>query len=180
MTKIVNIQAYRAKLLQQRAFGHWEKRFKESYNLKTRLSDLSDKTLYFLAQPGENSSIAYYELIMGILDFGPAVKFNYLPNREQMRVVDIHLFIADQVRFEVMRRLNWLAHLPCEKYNLVEMVQDFDKIKSVCKANPPELSESHPDNITYRQLAIGDKEVFIRRMLRDAIEAFKDRLLKRP
>jgi hypothetical protein len=56
------------------------------------------------------------------------------------------------------------------------MVQDFDKIKPACKASPPELSVSHPDNISYRQLANGDKEVFIRRMLRDAIEAFKDRL----
>jgi hypothetical protein len=176
MTKVVNIQAYRAQVLQQRTFGPWEKRFEESYSLKTRLSDLSDKTIYFLAQPGENSSIAYYEFIMGILDIGPATKFNYLPNREQMRVVDIHLFLADQVRFEVMRRLNWLVHLPCEKYNLVEMVQDFDKIKPECRANPPLLAASHPDNISYRELADGDKEVFIRRMLRDAIEAFKDRL----
>ena len=177
MTKVVNIQSYRAKVLQQRTFGHWEKRFKESYSLKTRLSDLSDKTLYYLAQPGENSSIAYYELIMGILDFGPAVKFNYLPNREQMRVVDIHLFLADQVRFEVMRRLKWLVHLPCKNYNLVEMVQDFDKIKTACKSSPPELVASHPDNTSYQQLGTGDKEVFIRRMLRDAIEAFEDRLI---
>jgi hypothetical protein len=176
MTKVVDIQAYRTKVLQQRAFGHWEKRFKESYSLKTRLSDLSDKTLYFLAQPGENSSISYYELIMGILDLGPAIKFNYLPNKEQMRVVDIHLFLADQLRFEVMRRLKWLVKLPCEKYNLIDMVQDFEKIKPASKASPPELSASHPDSISYQQLAAGDKEVFIRRMLRDAIEAFKDRL----
>jgi len=174
MTKVVNIQSYRAKVLQKRAFGHWEKRFKESYNLQTRLSDLSDKTLYFLAQPGENSSTAFYELIMGILDLGPAIKFNYLPNKEQMRVVDIHLFLADQVRFEVMRRLKWLVKLPCEKCNLIAMVQDFDKIKPKSKESPPELSASHPDIISYQQLATGDKEVFIRRMLRDAIEAFKD------
>ena len=176
MTKVVNIQSYRAKVLQQRTFGQWEKRFKESYNLQTRLSDLSDKTLYFLAQPGEDSSTAFYELIMGILDLGPAIKFNYLPNKEQMRVVDIHLFLADQVRFEVMRRLKWLVKLPCEKCNLIKMVQDIDKIKPESKENPPELSASHPDNVSYQQLAVGDKEVFIRRMLRDAIEAFKDRL----
>ena len=93
-----------------------------------------------------------------------------------MRVVDIHLFLADQVRFEVMRRLKWLVHLPCKNYNLVEMVQDFDKIKTACKSSPPELVASHPDNTSYQQLGTGDKEVFIRRMLRDAIEAFKDRL----
>lgn len=178
MTKIVDIQAYRAQILQQRTFGPWEKRFKESYSLNTRLSNLSDKTLFFLAQPGENSAIAYYEIIMGVLDFGLAMTFNTLPNTEQMRVVDIHLFLADQVRFEVMRRLEWLVRLPGKKYPIVKMVQDFDTIKPACKANPPELAASHPENTSYQQLAHGDKEVFIRRMLRDAIDAFKDRLTK--
>ncbi|MEJ2658708.1 MAG: hypothetical protein P8012_16225 [Desulfobacterales bacterium] len=176
MEKVVDIQAYRAKVFKKRAFGPWQKRFDESYGIDIKLSELSDKTLYFLAQPGENSSSAYYELIMGILDFGPAAKFNYLSNREQMRVVDIHLFLADQVRFEIMRRLKWLAYLPCKTQSLVQMVQDFDTAKPACKATPPELAESHPDYDAYRQLAHGDKEVFIRRMLWDALETFKDRL----
>jgi hypothetical protein len=176
MEKVVDIQAYRAKAFKERILGPWQKRFNESYGIGIRLSELSDKTLSFLAQPGENSAPAYYELIMGILDLGPAVKFNYLQNTEQMRVVDIHLFLADQVRFEIMRRLKWLAHLPCKTRSLVEMVQDFDTIKPACKATPPELSASHPDYDAYRQLAHGDKEVFIRRMLQNALETFKDRL----
>lgn len=176
MTKIVDIQSYRAKALQQRAFGAWEKRFKEPFGIKTRLSDLSDKTLYFLAQPGENSSVAYYELIMGILNAGPVTTFNYLPNIDQIRIVDIHLFLADQVRFEIMRRLKWLVKLSGEKYSLVEMVRSFDKIKAVYKENPPELAASHPGYNSYAQLSHGDKEVFIRRMLRDALETFKETL----
>ncbi len=176
MTKVVNIQAYRAKIAEQRAFGPWQKRFGEPFSIKTKLSDLSDKTLHFLAQPGEISSIAYYELIMGILDFGPATKFNYLPNRQQMQVVDIHLFLADQTRFEVMRQLKWLVNLPCKKHDLVKMVQNFDTIKAACKAKPPELSASHPDYGSYQSVTNGDKEVFIRRMLRDALETFEKRL----
>lgn len=176
MTKIVNIQSYRAKVLEQKSFGSWEKRFGESYPVKTKLSDLSDKTLYFLAQPGENSSAAYYEFIMGVLDIGPVTKFNYLSNIDQMRVIDIHLFLADQVRFEIMRRLKWIFKLPSEKHGLVDMVQGFDKIKAVYKENPPELTATHPDYNSYVQLAHSDKEVFIRRMLRDALEAFKEAL----
>jgi hypothetical protein len=176
MEKVVDIQAYRAKAFKERVFGPWQKRFDESYGTDIRLSGLSDKTLYFLAQPGENSAAAYYELIMGILDLGPAAKFNHLPNREQMRVVDIHLFLADQVRFEIMRRLKWLAQPRCETQSLVHMVQDFDTVKSACKSIPPELAASHPDYGAYRQLAHGDREVFIRRMLQDALETFKDRL----
>jgi hypothetical protein len=176
MTNVVDILAYRAKAVEQRAFGPWEKRFGESYHINTKLSDLSDTALYFLAQPGENSAVAFYELIMGILDLGPATKFNYLPNREQITVVDIHLFLADQVRFEIMRRLKWLINLPCEKYGLVEMVQGFDTVKSERKGTFPELAGSHPDYPAYAQLPHSERESFIRRMLRDALETFKDRL----
>jgi hypothetical protein len=177
MEKVVDIQTYRAKAFKERVFGPWQKRFDESYGIDIRLSELSNKTLYFLAQPGENSATAYYELIMGILDLGPTAKFNHLLNREQMRVVDIHLFLADQVRFEIMRRLKWLAQLRCKTQSLVQMVQDFDTVKFACKANPPELAASHPDYDAYRQLAHGDREVFIRRMLQDALEAFEHRLM---
>jgi hypothetical protein len=75
-----------------------------------------------------------------------------------------------------MRRLKWLAYLPCKTQGLVQMVQNFDTVKPACKATPPELAASHPDYDTYLQLADGDKEVFIRRMLQDALETFKDRL----
>ncbi|MFC1789301.1 hypothetical protein ACFLZE_05270, partial [Thermodesulfobacteriota bacterium] len=152
MTNVVDIQAYRAKVIEQRAFGSWEKRFGESYHINTKLSDLSDAALHFLAQPGESSAVAFYELIMGILDLGPAIKFNYLPNREQIAVVDIHLFLADQVRFEIMRRLKWLINLLCEKYGLVEMVQDFDTVKTECTGTFPELAPAHPDYPAYAQL----------------------------
>ena len=175
MQKVVDIQAYRAKTFKERVFGPWQKRFDESYGIDIKLSELSDETLYVLAQPGDNSSTAYYELIMGILDLGPSATFNDLQNRMQMRVVDIHLFLADQVRFEIMRRLKWLSKLPCMPQTLVQMVQDFDNVKPVCKATPPELATSHPNYDVYRQLAHGDKEVFIRRMLQDALETFKGR-----
>ena len=82
MPKLVDLHDYRTKVVEQKVFGPWQKRFGETYHLETRLSDLSDRTLYFLAQPGEKSAIAYYEMIMGVLDLGPATKFNYLPSEQ--------------------------------------------------------------------------------------------------
>jgi hypothetical protein len=178
MTKIVDLQAFREKALEQRSFTAWQKRFGESYGTHTRLSDLSDKTLFALAQPGENSSTAFYEIIMGALDLGPAVKFYYLANEEQMRVVDIHLLLADHVRFEMMRRLGWLTRLPCPDTSLIEMIQRAEAVKQQSRLAPPALTESHPEYGAYNQLTRGDQEVFIRRMLRDAIEAFKKQLVE--
>lgn len=176
MTKIVDLHAYRTKAVEQRGFGPWRKRFDEIFDSTTRLGDLSDNTLYFLAQPGEPSSVAYYEVIMGILDLGTAAKFHYLADTDQMRVIDLHLFLADHVRFEMMRRLTWIAGFEGAKYSIFEMVQAFAKVKETSRVNPPELSASRPDYAAYNQLTKGDKEVFIRRMLQKALEAFKNRL----
>jgi len=175
MTKIVDLHHYRTQMVEQRAFGPWQKRFGETYNVKTCLGELSDKTLYFLAQPGEHCSIAYYEAIMGVLGLGPAAKFDYLPSEEQMKVVDIHLFLADQLRFEMMRRLTWLDALSCQKISIVEMIRDFDGVKANCRANPPKLAPSHPGYKSYQNLAARDKEVFIRQLLREALEEFPKR-----
>jgi hypothetical protein len=176
MTKVVDLQKYRIKSVEQRGFGPWQKRFGETFDSATRLEDLSDKTLYYLAQPGEPSSVAYYEVIMGVLGLGPAIKFHYLDNSEQMLVVDLHLFLADQVRFEMMRRLNWVTGFEGIRYSILEMVHEFSSVKENCRANPPELAGSNSDFAEYNQLTTTDKEVFIRRMLQEALDAFKKRL----
>lgn len=176
MAKVVDLKTYRLQAQEKRGFGPWQKRFLESYDSRTRLSDISDKTLYYLSQPGENSSFAYYELIMGILDLGPAVKFHYLNNRDQMRVVDIHLFLADQFRFEMIRRLDWILSFAGSNYSLLEMVEEFDTIKNKCRQRPPELARSNSNYSEYTQLTDGDKEVFIRRMLQEALDTFQDRI----
>ena len=118
MTKVVDLQTYRTKTIEERGFGPWQKRFAENFDSTTRLQDLSDATVYFLAQPGESSSVAYYEVIMGVLGLGTATKFHYLDNTNQMLVVDLHLFLADQIRFEMMRRLKWITGFEGAKYNI--------------------------------------------------------------
>jgi hypothetical protein len=176
MTKVVDLKEYRTKVVERRGFGPWEKRFGESFDSTTRIVDLSDSTLFYLAQPGEPSSVAYYEFIMGVLNLGTALKFHYLENREQMRVVDIHLFLADQVRFELMRRLQWIGSFEGGKYSIVELVQGFDKIKRKCRESPPQLATSNSDYPAYMRLTDGDKEVFIRQMLQEALKVFEKRL----
>jgi len=176
MTKVVDLKTYRLRAQEKRSFGPWQKRFSESYNSQTRLSDISDKTLYYLSQPGENSSNAYYEIIMGILDLGSAVEFHYLDNQDQMRVVDIHLFLADQLRFEMIRRLDWIRSYGGRDYSLLEMVQEFDTIKNKCRERPPDLARSNTNYTEYSHLTDGDKEVFIRRLLQEALDSFKKRI----
>jgi hypothetical protein len=176
MSQVLDLTAYRSKQVEERAFGAWRKRFGESYLAETKVADLSDGTLYFLAKPGEETAVAYYELVMGILDLGKAPKFYYLDEVQQLRVVDIHLFLADQVRFELMRRLGWLSSFPGEEYTLLEMVQAFDSTKAEVRKGPIALSPSHPDYAIFDKLTIEDKQVFVRRKLLKALEAFRAKI----
>ena len=172
----MDLTSYRSKVVEQRAFGPWRRRFGESYGSETKLAGLSDRTLYFLARPGEETALAHYELIMGILDMGEAPKFYYLDEKDQLRVMDVHLFLIDQVRFELMRRLGWLTTFPGENYSLLEMVQSFETIKAEVRRKPVELSRSQPEYNAYNKLTNADKQVFIRRKIVKALEDFRARL----
>ena len=76
MQKVVDLKAYRTRAVERRAFGPWQKRFGESYDSTTRIVDVTNRTLFYLAQPGEPSSVAYYEFIMGVLNLGAAPKLH--------------------------------------------------------------------------------------------------------
>ena len=95
MTKIVDLKSYRTRQIIERIFGPWKRRFGEAYDEKTLLTDLSHHTLFRLAQPGDESTAAFYELVMGALGLGPADRFYYLDKGDQLRVVDLHLLLAD-------------------------------------------------------------------------------------
>jgi hypothetical protein len=176
MGKVVDLESYRNRALEARALAPWKKRFGEDFGENTCLPDLSDATLMKLAQPGEDHALAYYEMVMAVLDLGEGIKFYYLDKGEQLQVVDIHLFLADQVRFELMRRLGWLKDYFGFAIPIVTLVAGFDRLQKTAAASPPALSESRPDFEKYRQLTGREQESFIRRLLPSALEAFRLRL----
>ena len=99
MATILSLDEYRIKTVEQRAFAPWRRRFRTVCTRTTRVTDLDDQDLYTLAVPGENSTTAYFELIMGVMDLGPAAGFYDLGENDQMTVTEGYVFLADQVRF---------------------------------------------------------------------------------
>jgi hypothetical protein len=176
MAKIVDLQDYRRKTIVDKAFGPWLKRFGEACTDDSRLADLSDATLFRLARPGDESSLAFYEFIMGVLDLDQAGSFYDLENADRLRVVDIHLFLADQVRFEMMRRLGWIERFPCQGEQLLELVRQANRLKRQSRGNPPQLAVAHPEFHLFSDLTDLDKESFIRRLLPRALDAFNEKV----
>ena len=154
-------------------FSHWRRFFSDEFNIRTRLSALSPKTLSRLAEPGDDSTAALHSLIIGFLGFGQSETFESLESKFQSYVLDIHLFMADQIRFEMMYRLGWLEQFIGNRFALFDMVKQFERVKQKCHECPPQLAKEHPGYNDYRLLIDRDKQVFIRRMLSSALEAFK-------
>jgi hypothetical protein len=91
--------------------------------------------------------------------------------------MDVHLFLIDQVRFELIRRLGWLISFPCENHTLLEVVHAFETTKAEARQEPAALSESHPEYNAYNKLVDAEKQVFIRRKFLKALEEFHSGVL---
>ncbi len=178
MAEIFNLDQLRSQLLEQKVFSPWRKRFGHSFTSDTRILDIPDQTLLYLSQPGEESALAFYELIMGVLDLGPPTKFSDLDKQTQLSVMEIHLFLADLFRFEMMRRLGWIDPTSCGMIGLIDLVGNFEKYRDNFRKNPPQLSQAHPDYNSYINLHERDREGFIRRLLPGALDIFQRKLVQ--
>jgi hypothetical protein len=173
MAKVIAIDDYRNLQALRAGYSQWRRKFDEEFNARTRLSELGPATLSCLAEPGDDSTAALHALIIGFLGYGLHDTFDSLDSRSQSYILDIHLLMVDQIRFEMMFRLGWLDYFIGNRFPLFEMVTEFERITLACKTHPPQLAKAHPGYKTYRHLIDSDKQVFIRRMLSLALETFK-------
>ncbi len=176
MGKVVDLNAYKAHAIERRAFGAWRRRFKISFHQSTGLQDLPDEVLMELATPGDESTGVFYQLIMGALGLGAEQRFHVLDTEQKMSIVDIHLFLADQVRFEMFYRLGWIQEFACREIPLLEMVTSFPRYKYACRRRPPELAPAHPGHAEFQLLIPKDRSSYIRRLLPEALDAFKHKI----
>lgn len=178
MAEIVRLSEYRRKSIIQAGYRLWHSCFEQRFDSQTRLNDLGPDVLLRLSEPPDVSTHLYYSLILGFLGYKDGTNIDHLDNKIQVRLIDIHLFLADQVRFEMMRRLGWLSRFCATQYQLVEMVIQFDYIRELCLQDPPVLASSHSGYEEYLKLINQDRQVFIRRMLPSVIDAFKKKFIQ--
>ena len=176
MGKVVDLNTYKAHAMERKAFGPWRRRFKMPFDQSTGIPDLPDAVLMELATPGDQSTTAFYQLIMGALGIGTGHNFQVLDTEEKMSIVDVHLFLADQVRFEMLHRLGWIQQFPCREVPLLEMVISFPRYKHACRHTPPELAASHPGYAEFQHLIPKDRSSYIRRLLPAALDAFRQKI----
>lgn len=179
MAEILDMGKKRRELAAKRGFQKWSHRFSELFNEETLLQDLSDTTLERLIQPGEESSNAIYELIMGVQGLGPGPRFHFLEPSHKMALMDITLFLLDQFRFEAMKRLGWVSESPMAKVPLVDLVSQFEDRFSAERHQTPSLLPSHPRYEEYMTTFEGDRAAFIRKLIPEVLQCFHERVQKK-
>jgi hypothetical protein len=64
-----------------------------------------------------------------------------------------------------MKRLGWLESYPGEKFTLVDLITQFDRLAPDLQAQVPVLSKNHPDYKTYSSVNTFEKEAVVRRLI---------------
>jgi hypothetical protein len=172
MAEIISFEYLKTGHRQNQCFRSWRDHFNEDINSQSLLTDLSDGVLYRLATPGERSNTLFYKLILCLLGYNQNTDLTFLDKTIQIDLIDIHMFLCDLIRFEIMRRLGWLSELPICRFPVVELITDYKQKKEFFNHWPPELSHQHPKYPEYQWLVEGDRQVFIRRLFADALKAF--------
>ena len=125
MAEIINLARFRSKVAADQGFRSWLARFQEQFGPDTRLQDLSPSTLLYLAAPGEENLFVFFDLVMGAQGLGGSVRFRLddLDNDIKMKIMDTAFALVDRVRFEVMRRLQWVVAAPEAEVPIIEIVR---------------------------------------------------------
>lgn len=175
MGKVLQMEVQKRHLAAKRGYESWYRRFSRTFDTETAPADLGDGVLRTLIEGGEESSMALYELIMGFLGLGKGPRFYSLGSADIITVTDITLFLLDQLRFEAMRRLRWIDDWPTLHVPLLDLVQEFPTRFSPLRHETPPLSTEHPRFDEYRKAYEGDKALYVRRLIPEAMKCFEEK-----
>lgn len=173
MAEIVDLEEIRDQHAVRDGFRLLRSKFGQEFDALTCLKDLKPDVLYQLAQPDDTGTQMLHGMILGFQGYGGAATFEALDSNTKKTVVDLHLFITDLVRFEIMYRLEWLCEMPGRDLTLVSLIRNSAHAQHISRLNPPSLSRNHPEYHFYQTLLERDQQVFIRRLMLSALEVFR-------
>jgi hypothetical protein len=178
VAEVVDLDHFRRKLAADKGFRTWLRRFQDQFGPDTTLEDLAPETLLYLATPGEENLYVFFDLVMGAMGLGGALRFRLddLETATKLRIMDAAFTIMDRVRFEVMRRLGWVEDIPGEKTPLIALVQQAWQQGSDFARQVPRLAPSHPDYGSYQKLGAIDQGTTVRRLIPRAVAQFQEQV----
>lgn len=173
MGELVNLGEHRRNRVAVMAFGRWEQKVGFRPPPEARISDLPDPVLACLAELGREATLAIYDLVLGVRGWGPGERFSFLEAKPKVEALDAFLFLADQVRFDLMRRLGWVRGVASESYSLLELAARPQDIQTQFQPPLPVLTPQYPRfGEVERRLSVEPAAV-IRSLIPEALLIFR-------
>ena len=176
MGELVNLGQVRKAKAARRAFAHWPRRLAYTPESGVKAGDLPDAVLYTLASLESQATLALYDVVLGARDLGPGERLSELDSATKFRALDDFLFLADQMRFELMRRLGWVGELPAKDYGLLDLVFMPAETKTKLKAKLPSLGAGFPHTAELDARHQLEPATAVRSLIPQALEEFGHRL----
>lgn len=172
MAEVVDIGSARRSKVAGPAFSNWGKRLGFTPGPDDALAEIPDNILIELAELESEGVLALYDVVLGVRGWGAGEAFNYLEPDRKMEALDAYLFLADQVRFEVMRRLGWLGGMSCSDMPITDLALNHKQVQARL-SDQPELLRGYPryDEMTKR-LEV-EPEAAMRSVIPEALSIFR-------
>jgi hypothetical protein len=176
MRNLINIAQYKLSKQEEQCFSRWPSRLGYTPGNGQTLADLPDSVLLTLAELGPEATLALYDLVLGVRQWGAGEGFTYLEPPAKMEALDSFLFMADQMRFEVMRRLGWLeAKESCEQ-GLVALASSPRSGNTMSEDDSQRLTTAYPDYGKVSDRMRYEPQAVVRSIIPQALQAFREKI----
>ena len=172
MAEVVDIGSARRSKVAGPAFSNWGKRLGFTPGPDETLEAIPDEILIELAELDSEGVLALYDVVLGVRGWGAGEAFNYLEPGRKMEALDAYLFLADQVRFEVMRRLGWLGGTICSEIPITDLALNH-KQALARMAGHPKLLRAYPRYDEMNKRLEMEPEAAIRSIIPEALTIFR-------
>ncbi len=179
MGELVSLEAHRNQKAALAAYGRWPRLVGFAPEPALALPELPDQVLLKLADLGDDATLALYDLVLGVRGWGGGERFLHLPADRKMTALDAFLFITDLVRFELMRRLDWVADPPGRLLPLMELALHHQRYLASPDRGVPPLSPAYPRFGEVSARLRLEPGAVVRSLIPEALGVFHRRLVEK-
>jgi hypothetical protein len=181
MEKVVSLESIRSRKAAGRGFREWRRRLPALPELtdQTRWSDFPDRAIVFLAEDSPESRLMIHDLLMGALGLGSGYDFESLEPGKLLPLLDLNFILLDQMRFECMRRLGWIAELPWEGKSIIDLIRTYQEGDPPLAISLPSPTSDHPAFEDYQGANEMERRILFRRSIPEAVRLLRIKVNER-
>lgn len=176
MGEIIDLREAKLRQIARFAFKGWGKKFKENFSHTTTISNLSQEVIKFFAF-GTPQSMQIIQAFVAKCRYPREIQqygCECLDTSAKREIIDISLFLLDQIRFEAMFRLGWIDHFQARVIPMVELAIDFYSKYEWLQYEVPSINSNHAYFSDYMDTYEADRNGFVRRLIPNMLEVLSN------